>query len=113
MEGKRDPHFTRGSSKRWKPKESETELWLRFRDSADAGVRVVETAFRDSTEPVSEWKESPVFQTIRTEASHFRLHTKQILGIPVGKPRSNQSSKPVWTKQRYFYVLRRPDEPEL
>ena len=113
MERRRDSFFTRGSSRRWKPEESETELWRRFRDSSDAGARVIETAFRDATEPVGEWKDSPVFQTIRTEASHFRLHTKQILGIQVGTPHSNQSSKPVWTKQRYFYVLRRPDEPEL
>lgn len=105
MERKRDSFLTRGSSKCSKPEESETELWRRLRDSSDAGMRVIETAFRDSTEPVGEWKESPVFQTIRTEASHFRLHTKQILGIQVGKPHSNQSSKPVWTKQRYFYVL--------
>ena len=113
MERQREAHFTPDSSKSRQSEESQTELWRRLRDSSDAGVRVIETAFRDSTEPVGEWKDSPVFQTIRTEASQFRLHTKQILGIQVGTPHSNQSSKPVWTKQRYFYVLRRPDEPEL
>lgn len=105
MERQREAHFTPDSSKSRQSEESQTELWRRLRDSSDAGVRVIETAFRDSTEPVGEWKDSPVFQTIRTEASQFRLHTKQILGIQVGKPRSHQTIKPVWTKQRYFIVL--------
>lgn len=112
MERQREARFNPDSSKSRQSEESQTKLWRRFRDSSDAGARVIETAFRDSTQPMGEWKESPVFQTIRSEASHFRLHTKQILGIPVGKPRSRESCGPVWSKQRYFYVLRRPDEDE-
>lgn len=66
---------------------SEVEMWQRFRNSSDAGVRVIELAFIKHPLEFIGSKASPVVETTSREESESTLRIREFFGFRFGKPR--------------------------
>lgn len=88
---------------------SEAEIWQRFRNSADAGVRTIEFAFIKDFREYRDHKTSPVVETISGEEFQSTLRIREFFGLRFGKPNIFTFNLPEKVRRRIF--LCRPKLP--